>query len=136
MTLFVDASAFVKRYVAEPGRDLVVTAMDLDPVWCASGLCRTETMLALHRVALGPRQADQLWRRFAQDWDACNVVPVDDRCLARAVDVAAEYSLRTVDAIHLAAADRLPRPLSYLTFDRDQIAAALALGFDVVSPVA
>jgi hypothetical protein len=41
--------------------------------------------------------------------------------------------LQTVDALHLAAADRLPRPLTYLTFDSHQIPAALGLGFDVVS---
>ena len=40
-----------------------------------------------------------------------------------------------MDAIHLAAADRLPRPLTYATFDRRQIPAAAALGFEVVAPV-
>jgi hypothetical protein len=44
--------------------------------------------------------------------------------------------MRIVDAIHLAAADRLPRPARYLTFDRHQIPAAAALGFEVVSPTA
>jgi hypothetical protein len=38
-----------------------------------------------------------------------------------------------VDALHLAAADRLPRPLTYLTFDPGQIPVALALGFEVAS---
>jgi hypothetical protein len=37
------------------------------------------------------------------------------------------------DAIHLAAADRLPRPLSFVTFDASQIPVALSMGFDVVS---
>jgi hypothetical protein len=44
--------------------------------------------------------------------------------------------VRLVDAIHLAAADRLPAPVRFLTLDRQQIAAAAALGFEVVSPVA
>ena len=136
MTLAVDASALVKRYVHEDGRELVLEAMAADDVWCASELCRTETMLVLHRVATGPRQADLLWRAFRDDWDAFNVVPVDDRCLARAVDIGAEYGLRTVDAVHLAAADRLPRPTHYLTFDRRQIPGALALGLQVISPLA
>ena len=38
-----------------------------------------------------------------------------------------------VDAIHLAAADRLPRPVTFVTFDPAQIPVALSLGFDVVS---
>ena len=135
MTLAVDASAFVKRYLHEPGRDLVLDTMASDPVWCASALCRSEVLLVLHRIASGPRQAAALGRAFRDDWDACNVVPVDERCLARAADVGIEFGLRTVDAVHLAAADRLPRPTSFLTFDRHQIPGALALGLEVVSPV-
>jgi predicted nucleic acid-binding protein len=131
----IDASAFVKRYLHEPGRDLVLQAMAEDRVWCASELCRTEAMLVLHRIASGPRQRDALWRSFRDDWDACNVVPVDDRCLARATEIGVEFGLRTVDAVHLAAADRLPRPASFLTFDRHQIPGALALGLEVISPV-
>ncbi|HVM51646.1 MAG TPA: type II toxin-antitoxin system VapC family toxin [Acidimicrobiales bacterium] len=136
MTLAVDASALVKRYLHEPGRDLVLEAMADDRLWCASELCRAEAMLVLHRVASGPRQARDLWRSFRDDWDAFNVVPVDDRCLARATEIGVEFGLRTVDAVHLAAADRLPRPVSYLTFDRHQIPGALALGLQVVSPLA
>ena len=46
------------------------------------------------------------------------------------------FGVRLVDAIHLAAANRLPGPVRYLTFDRQQIPAAAALGFEVISPVA
>jgi uncharacterized protein len=134
MTLFVDTSALVRRYVQGPGRDLVVGAMDHDPTWCASALCRSETLLALHRLAVTASQHARTWGRLRDDWDAFVVIPVDDRCLARAADLGATFGLRTVDAVHLAAADRLPRPARYLTFDRRQIPAAAALGFDVVSP--
>ena len=41
--------------------------------------------------------------------------------------------MRTTDALHLAAADRLPRPLTFLTFDPAQIPVAMSLGFDVAS---
>ena len=135
MTLFVDTSALVRRYVAEPGRDLVVEAMAADPTWVASALCRTETMVALHQLAAGPRQQARLWSSFRDDWDAFAVVPVDDRCLGRAVELGSSFSIRIVDAVHLAAADRLPRPARYLTFDRHQIPAAAALGFEVISPL-
>jgi uncharacterized protein len=136
VTLFVDTSALVRRYVQGAGRDLVVAAMDGDPVWCASALCRSETLLALHRLAVGPRQHERMWGRLRDDWDAFVVVPVDDRCLAHAVELGAVYGLRTIDAVHLAAADRLPRPATYLTFDHRQIPAAAGLGFDVRSPLA
>lgn len=135
MAVFLDTSALVRRYVHGPGHDLVVEAMAEDPQWCASALCRSETLLALHRLAATARQHERLWSRLRDDWDAFVVVPVDDRCLARAVELGATYGLRTVDALHLAAADRLPRPMTYATFDRRQIPAAAALGFDVRSPV-
>lgn len=135
MTLAIDASALVKRYLREPGRDLVLEAMEADPVWCASALARTETQMALHRVATSRYQQRQLWAALREDWDAFVVVPVDDRCLARAVEIGAGFGIRTVDAIHLAAADRLPRPTRYLTFDRQQIPAAAALDLEVLSPV-
>jgi uncharacterized protein len=134
VTLFLDTSALVRRYVRGPGRALVVDAMDADPDWCASALCRSETLLGLHRLAATPAQAERMWSQLRDDWDAFVVVPVDERCLALAVELGATYGLRTVDAVHLAAADRLPRPASYATFDRHQIPAAAALGFDVVAP--
>lgn len=133
--LFVDTSALVRRYVAEPGRDLVVEAMDGSGAWVASALARSEVMVCLHQLALGPRQQARMWSAFRSDWDAFAVVPVDERCLGRAVELGSSFALRTVDAVHLAAADRLPRPARYLTFDRHQIPAAAALGFEVVSPV-
>ena len=135
MTLFLDTSALVRRYVHGPGQALVAEAMAAHDVWCASALCRSETLLALHRLAATPGQHARLWSRLRDDWDAFVVIPVDDRCLARAVELGATYGLRTVDALHLAAADRLPRPAAYATFDRRQIPAAAALGFDVRSPL-
>jgi uncharacterized protein len=134
VVLFVDTSALVRRYVQGPGRGLVVEAMAADGDWCASALCRSETLLALHRLAVTPSQHERMWGRLRDDWDAFVVVPVDDRCLAHAVELGATYGLRTIDAVHLAAADRMPRPARYVTFDRRQIPAAAALGFEVVSP--
>ncbi len=110
MTLAIDTSALVKRYVDEPESDVVTGTMDADPVWCASELVRCEVTILLARLATGPSQADRLARLFHADWDAFHVVPVDERCLSRAADIGANFGLRVVDAIHLAAATRLPGP--------------------------
>jgi predicted nucleic acid-binding protein len=134
--VFLDTSALVRRYVHGAGRDLVLATMSDRSPWCASALARTEVLLALRQVAAHPHQEADLWRTARDDWDAFWVVPVDGRCLAGAVEIGARFGLRTVDAIHLAAADRLPRPLRYVTFDRRQIPAAAGLDFEVVSPLA
>lgn len=134
MTLSVDTSALVRRYVRGAGHGLVTEAMADDETWCASALARAEALQALHHVAVTPGQHDHLWSALRADWERFHVVPVDDRCLARAVEVGTAFRVRAVDAIHLAAADRLPRPVRYLTFDRRQIPAAAALGFEVLAP--
>lgn len=134
-TLFVDTSALVRRYVRDRDRELVVSTMAGADAWVASAVARTEGMVTLHHLASGPMQQARLWQLFRDDWDAFVVVPVDERCLGRAVELGAQYGVRLIDAIHLAAADRLPRPLQYLTFDRHQIPGALALGLEVISPV-
>ena len=134
MTLYVDTSALVRRYLHDRHRSMVVDAMQADDAWCASALVRTETQLALHRASVSARQQAALWRELRDEWEAFWVVPMDDRCMARAVEIGATYAVRIVDAVHLAAADRLPRPVRYLTFDRQQIPAADALGFEVISP--
>jgi predicted nucleic acid-binding protein len=130
MTLFVDTSALVKRYL---GHELVLAEMDADDVWCASGITRTEAALVLGRLATGQRQAERFERLLAADWDAFHVVPVDERGLQRAAELGANFGLRLAHAIQLAAADRLPRPVRFLTLDGDQVAAAVSLDLDVVA---
>ena len=132
--LAVDTSALVRRYVRAAGHGLVTEAMAEADTWCASALARAETLHALHHVAVSPGQHDRLWHALRTDWDRFHVVPLDDRCLARAVEIGATFRVRSVDALHLAAADRLPRPVRYLTFDRRQIPAAAGLGFEVLAP--
>ena len=55
------------------------------------------------------------------------------RQIDRAAELGRTQPLRTVDAIHLAAADRLPSPTTFATFDPAQIPVAVGLGFDVLS---
>lgn len=133
--LYVDTSALVRRYLHDRHRALVLEEMGGAASWCTSALARTEAQLLLHRASVSARQQRALWAALRDEWEAFWVVPIDERCTARAVEVGAEFGLRTVDALHLAAADRLPRPVRYLTFERQQIPAAAALGLEVVSPL-
>lgn len=132
--LAIDTSALIRRYVPDRDATLVLDAMEAAPVWCASALARTELLAGLHRLSMAPFQHEELWRAARADWDAFHVVPVDGRCLSAAADLASRYGLAVGDAIHLAAADRLPRPVRYLSFERRQLSAAVELGLDVVTP--
>jgi predicted nucleic acid-binding protein len=133
--LFLDTSALLKRYVEEDGTQIVLDLMDGDREWVASALARAETEVTLCHLGLGGRaEADQR-RRLRDDWDHFRVVPVDNSCLVRATEIGCQQRVRTLDAAHLAAADRLPRPFVFLTFDRQQAAAARALGLSVAGDV-
>ena len=65
----------------------------------------------LPRPAWGAEVTAELTAAARADVDAMVVVPIDERTLGRAVELGTLYGLRTVDAVHLAALDRLPRPL-------------------------
>ncbi len=129
--LVLDASALVKRYVEEVGTSDVVRLMADDSEWAASALCRAETHITVCHLGFDETVERQLSRSLEADWEHFLVVPVDDLCLARGADIGCERRLRTLDAIHLAAADRLPRPFTFVTFDIRQAEAAKFLGFDV-----
>jgi predicted nucleic acid-binding protein len=133
VTLALDTSALLGRYLSGPHRDVVIEAMAADPVWCASSLARAEALGMVDRVCDVAADGDRVRRALHDDWERFHVVPLDQRCLDRATELTREQPLRTVDALHLAAADRLPGPVTFLTFDPRQIPVALAMGFDVVS---
>ncbi len=133
--LAVDTSALLCRYLPDARRRYVAEVIDGAADRAVSALARTEVLLALHQAAGGPERQRSLWDAVRRDWDHLWEVPLDGRCLSRATEIGARYGLSVVDAIHLAAADRLPRPVEFLTLDRRQIPAAADLGFVVRSPV-
>lgn len=133
MTLALDTSALLARYLSGPHRKVVLNAMAADPDWCASALALSEALMLVERVTTNRVEQDQLRRALRDDWERVTVVPVDQLCLDRAAELGRTQPLRTIDAVHLAAAERLPRPITFATFDPRQIGVALALDFTVVS---
>lgn len=114
-------------------RAVVLDALGGDPVWGASALALTEALPTIDRLTDEPVLRADIEDAVRLAWDHVHVVPVDQRCLDRAADLARQQPLRLVSAIHLAAAERLPAPVRFVTFDPGQIGVALGLGLDVVS---
>lgn len=135
MTLALDTTGLLSRFLDGPTRQTVLDAMSADHDWCASALALSEALMLVDRLGDDPGRTDELRRALRDDWERIHVVPVDQMCLDRAAELGRTQPVRTVDAIHLAAADRLPRPITFVTFDPTQIPVALALGFDVVGAV-
>jgi predicted nucleic acid-binding protein len=133
VTLFLDSTALLARYLEGPSRQVTLDAMRVDGDWCAAALALSEALMVVDRLGDDPARTDELRRAMRDDWERIHVVPADQRCLDRAAELGRTQPVRTVDALHLAAADRLPRPLTYLTFDPAQIPVAVALGYEVLS---
>lgn len=133
MAIALDTTALLARYLDGPARPVVLRAMAEDHDWCASALALTEALSLVDRLGDDPGRTDDLRRAIRDDWERIHVVPLDHRCLDRAAELARVQPVRTVDALHLAAANRLPHPVRFVTFDPAQIPVAVALGFDVVS---
>jgi len=129
--LVLDTSALLKRYVDEAGTGRVLELMAADEIWAASALAYTEAQITLCHLELSSGERRQLADMLAADWGYVFELPLDDRCLARAIEIGCAAGVRTLDALHLAAADRLPRPFRFLTFDDSQARAARAIGFEL-----
>lgn len=132
--LSFDASALVKRYREEEHTTWVLDLMDEDPGWLGSMLLAVEVPVALARSLENTEHLAEVDTRLRRDLDAFQMLPVDADNVVRAVDIAREHRLKTLDAIHLAAAQVLPTECRFVTFDDRQREAAEALGLKVLSP--
>lgn len=133
MTLALDTSALLALAVEGGERAIVLDALAADPVWCASAMALTEALPAIDRLTDESILRADLEDAVRLAWDHLHIVPVDQRCLDRAATLARLQPVRLTDAIHLAAAERLPDPVRFITFDPAQIGVALGLGLEVVS---
>ena len=133
MTLFLDTSALLALTVDGPQRQVVLDVLNEEDIWAASAMALTEALPAIDRLNDQPIIRLDLEDAVRLAWDHLHVVPVDQRCLDRAAALARSQPVRLTDAIHFAAAERLPKPLRFVTFDPPQLGVALGLGFDVVS---
>lgn len=133
MTIALDTSALLALAVDGPQRAVAAEALAADGTWCASALALTEALPAIDRLTDEAVLRADLEDSIRLTWDQLHVVPVDQRCLDRAASLARLQPVRLTDAIHFAAAERLPAPVRFVTFDPAQIGVALGLGLDVVS---
>ncbi|HSC22043.1 MAG TPA: type II toxin-antitoxin system VapC family toxin [Solirubrobacterales bacterium] len=97
--LYLDASALVKRYVAEEESEALIAAMGAAEGWAICRVGYVETARAVYRAA-GKRGVE----RFEADWPSFEVVEVDASLAEHAAGLAFTEDLRSLDALHLAAA--------------------------------
>jgi uncharacterized protein len=128
LNLYLDASALVQRYVAEPGSDVVLDAMERAEGWF---MCRIGFVETVRAIGLSAGQgAAQIMR---DEWPAFGVIEVDQGLVEDAATLAVDRELRSMDALHLAAALVLPHDdLLFATWDGRLHAAAKAQGLALI----
>jgi predicted nucleic acid-binding protein len=131
MTLYVDSSALLKRYVDERDSDAAVGLMAADPVLVTSRLTEVEVRRNLTRLLDGAALLSAR-RQFATDLDAFALVSIDALTCNEAARIAEETLCRSLDAVHLASALRAGRSTTLLTFDVRQAQVARMLGVSVL----
>jgi len=131
MTLYIDSSAFLKRYVDEHDSDAAVHLMETDPVLVTSRLTEVEVRRNLSRL-LSNDDLAAARRHLSDDLDAVALVALDAATCGDAALIAERTLCRSLDALHLAAARRAGEHTTLLTFDHRQAAVARELGLQVV----
>lgn len=133
MTLVLDTSALLALAIDGRERTVTLDAMASDDIWAASAMALTEALPAIDRLIDEPILRLDLEDVVRLVWDHLHIVPVDQRCLDRAAALARTQPVRLSDAIQFAAAERLPSPIRFVTFDPNHIGVAMGLGYDVLS---
>lgn len=126
MILYLDASALVKRYVAELGSAEVNEAISKAEMIGTALISRAEVAAALAKAvrmdALTREDALASLQVFRNEWPDLVRVQVTEMVIARADTFAWEHNLRGYDAVHLAAAslwqDAMGEQVTLSTFDR------------------
>ena len=132
MSLYVDTSALLKRYVAEADSDLYDAYLHADPLWVTARPTMIETRRNLARLLAG-RDLHRAQQAFRTDWERMHVVEIDNVLCDLAADLAEITGARTLDALHLAAARRVGGgSLPLLTADLRQAQIARSLGWTVL----
>lgn len=132
MILYLDASALVKRYVAETGSGETEQAIRESSVVGTGLVSRAEVSAALAKAVrvgiLSNKEATRALNAFRKDWQDLVRVAVSEPVVARADVLAWQYGLRGYDAVHLASAlvwqELLGEPVTLASFDRQLWAAS------------
>jgi predicted nucleic acid-binding protein len=130
--LYVDSSALLKRYVDEPDSDTAEALLASDPSLLTARHTIVEVRRNLARVL---DEADAVAARaaFTEDLRSFAIVELDEVTCDTAAGIAELTGTRTLDALDLAAAQRLGgSAVPFLTFDLRQAQAARSLGLTVV----
>lgn len=134
MKLFLDTSAFAKRYVAEQGSVKVLALCHQADSLVVSVICLPELISTLSRLVREKKLAKadyQGLKAYAmadlKDVDVCRMAP---EVVASAISLLEAHPLCAMDALHLACALAV-KPDLFASADQRQLAAARKVGLRI-----
>jgi predicted nucleic acid-binding protein len=143
LILFLDTSALVKIYIAEPGSERMREAVAREEPKAASVLAFAEIHATFARRRreglLLATELEQVRLGFADDWEKLTQMPVGAAVLRLVPGLCERHPLRGADAVHLASALLLHEEGLEVIFacsDRNLLGAAAVEGLATFDPTA
>ena len=135
MKVFLDTSAFAKRYVSEQGSDDVVALCQQADSLVVSVICLPELISTFSRLVREKKLAKAEYRMLKSvamadlaDVDICQLTA---EILATVVSLLESHPLRTMDALHVACALAVA-PDRFVSADHRQLTVARKAGLNIV----
>jgi uncharacterized protein len=136
MLVFFDSSAFVKRYVREPGTDEVLDWCDRATEIGLAGIALPEIISAFCRLRreslVSVEQYGLLKSSLLVDIEDAALCDLAPTVMAQTVLALENNTLRAMDAIHIGSAVILKADV-FISADKRQCEAAVQVGLRVVS---
>ncbi|MEE9264089.1 MAG: type II toxin-antitoxin system VapC family toxin [Vicinamibacteria bacterium] len=139
MIVYLDASALVKRYIAESASKETNQLIDQAEAVGTAALSRAEVSAALAKAArvglLSDDSAAAVLQVFRAQWTDLLRLQITETLIAKADSLAWDYGLRGYHAVHLSAAlvweEALGESILLATFDRQLKRAGQQAGIAV-----
>jgi hypothetical protein len=135
LKVFLDTSAFAKRFIAEQGSDKVLALCRQAENLVVSVICLPELISTLSRLVREKKLTKIAYRKLKgeamADLEDVDICQMTSDVLASVVSLLEEHPLRTMDALHVACALNYG-PDTFVSADRRQLAAARKAGLKII----
>ena len=134
MNIFFDSSALVKRYIEEEGSGRVEKISRKAGDVMVSMICLPEIISAMNRErregSINPGQYEIIKQRLLSEFEDFLSCPLTPDVIALSIGLLEKFSLRAMDALHIASALEI-RADVFVSADKDQLRAAKKLRLKV-----
>lgn len=135
MKVFLDTSAFAKRYVAEQGTDKVMALCQQADSLVVSVMCLPELISTLSRLVREKKLSKADYRKLKGDTVAdladVDICQITSGIMDSIILLLESHPLRAMDAIHVACALAVD-PDTFVSADHRQLLAAQKAGLKIV----